>query len=197
MTDAIGSDTATTTTPEPTQAPAAAEAVQEVVEDLEVILPQPGEPLVLGQDSAKGEYRVLVNRLRTREFLALMRFLTAGVGPAIAEIDFAQDQAELTGELIALLVVGVSAADQEFVGFVQTIVQPVGTSDEEAARVREEMRNPSLDDMLLIAERLATQEAPDLRRLLGKVQSMWGNLSKVYAKHPIGGASGRSPRPST
>lgn len=196
MTDSIGSDTATK---EPTKAdaPAAAEVVAEVVEDLEVILPQPGEPLVLGQDSARGEYRVVVNRLRTREFLALMRFLTAGVGPAIAEIDFGQDQAELTGELIALLVVGVAEADQEFVAFVQAVVQPVGTSDEEQARVISEMRNPSLDDMLLIAERLAIQEAPDLQRLLGKVQSMWANLSKVYAKHPIGGSSARSPQRST
>lgn len=196
MTDSIGSDTATKE-PTETEAPAAAEVVAEVIEDLEVILPQPGEPLVLGQDSARGEYRVVVNRLRTREFLALMRFLTAGVGPAIAEIDFGQDQAELTGELIALLVVGVAEADQEFVGFVQAIVQPVGTSDEEQARVISEMRNPSLDDMLLIAERLAVQEAPDLQRLLGKVQAMWANLSKVYAKHPIGGSGARSPRRST
>lgn len=149
-------------------------------EDLEVIAPPPGDPFPIGAESPGGPVMVRVNRLRTVEFLALMRCLARGLGPGIAELDFTAEGEEQVGQVVGIMLTALPNASTEFMQFVQTVTVAVGKDDKK--RVADELANPSLDDMLAIVERVVENELPDLRELVGKAQAMWGRVSKMYAR---------------
>lgn len=151
--------------------------------DIEEIDPQPMDgPITIGAGRGDGGVKVHVNRLKTREFLALLRFLSKGLGPAVAELSFdMSDEEALAGEMIGTLIVALPEATDEFMAFVQAVVTPVGKDD--AARVKSEMDNPDIDDLMAIGERVIVQEIPDLKRLAGNAQAMWGRIRQVYQRH--------------
>jgi len=178
MTDTISDtptpDTAEATPPAPPSPPSES--------DLGEILPDPGAPFRIGAAAPDGGVMVQVNRLKTREFLALMKFLTAGLAPTLGDLDFSQDPEEMAGEMLGMLIIAVPNAADEFIDFVGAVTVPVGKSPEDAAKAKRELDNLDPDDLLEIAERVVTQEAPDIQRLMGKVQAMWGRMQKVYAR---------------
>lgn len=173
----------TTTSTDTKQEAAPKQGAAPARSDIEEIDPQPIDgPLTIGAGRGDGGVKVHVNRLKTREFLALLRFLSKGLGPAVAELSFTTDDEEaLAGEMIGTLIVALPEATDEFMLFVQAVVTPVGKDD--AARVKSEMDNPDIDDLMAIGERVITQEIPDLRRLAGNAQAMWGRIRQVYQRH--------------
>lgn len=196
----MSSDEATTTVtapaeevsaPAPDTAPPAASVLGTERSDIEEIDPQPLDaPVRIDVGAGDGGVLVQVNRLKTREFLALLRFLARGLGPAVTELDFGIDDPNTTdqdiiGSMTGTLIVALGEASDEFLMFVQAVVAPVGKDDR--GRVAQAMANPEIDDFLVIAERVILQELPDLRRLLGNAQAMWSKIQKAYQKHPIAG----------
>lgn len=152
--------------------------------DLEVIAPEPGGVITIGRNSPEGPVDVRVNRLRTIEFLALMRALAAGAGPALAEMDFSDDNEEAIGQIVALCLMAIPEAGTLFVDFIDKVTVPaVPTTDGKAReRVHREVRNPELEDTLAIIEMVAIQEIDDIQGLVGKAQAMWGRLVTMYQK---------------
>lgn len=164
--------------------PAEAETPKKEEKDLEAILPQPGEPFEIGAASGS-PVLVRVNRLKTREFLALMRAITRGVGPGLSHLTLAGSEDEQVAEMLGIVVMAIPEAGDDFVEFVQTVTVAVGKDD--AQRVQQELRNPEIDDTLRIIEQVVTQEIDDLQALLGKVQSMWTRMVTMYQKRSSGG----------
>jgi hypothetical protein len=162
----------------------AAPPAPEAESDLGEIAPEPGGVVTIGGHSPEGPIDVRVNRLRTIEFLALMRALVAGAGPAVAEMDFSSDREEAVGEIVALCLMAIPEAGVLFVDFIDKVTVPaVPTTDGKAReRVHRETRNPELEDTLAILEMVAIQEVDDIQGLVGKAQSMWGRLVKMYQK---------------
>lgn len=154
----------------------------EKVPDLEAIAPEPGAVLVIGAQSPKGGVEVRVNRLRTIEFLSLMRAVARGAGPGLATLDFSDDQNEMMGEILAIFLMAIPEAGDLFLDFVRKVTVPaVETKDgKNRARVDEELQNPELEDLLSILEMVALQEMDDIKGLVGKAQGMWTHLSASY-----------------
>ena len=150
------------------------------VEDLGEIAPPPGEPFPIGSGAPEGPILVRVNRLRTIELLMLLRALSAGVGPALAEIDFTDDTEENVGLMVGLIITGMGEAGPQVMDFLRAVVKPVGKDDK--ARVSKEMVNPDIEDTLEIVERIVAQEMPDFERLLGKAQTMFERMQTTYRR---------------
>lgn len=150
------------------------------VEDLGEIAPPPGDPFPIGAESPEGAVLVRVNRLRTIELLMLLRALSAGVGPALAEVDFTDDTDENVGLMVGLIITGMGEAGPQVMDFLRAVVKPVGKDDK--ARVSKEMVNPDIEDTLEIVERIVAQEMPDFERLLGKAQTMFERMQTTYRR---------------
>lgn len=145
----------------------------DAVEDLEAIVPEPGGTVTVGGVVAR------VNRLKTREFLALLRVLTRSFGDGLAKIQLTlDDEEELKSEMLGMMVVAIPEAIDEFVAFVQVVCKPLDPKDTKA--LRDELDNPEIDEMMEIAEMVVIQEIDDLRALAGKAQSMWSRIQGVY-----------------
>lgn len=141
--------------------------------DIEAILPDPIRLNVNGQPCR-------VNRLKTREFLSLMRVLTAGLGPALGQVRLDFDNAEtIARDMSALMLLAVPNATQEFSVFLASIVEPLDPG-EKGAVAKYLHDNPDLDVMIDVFEAMATQEKDDLAHLMGKARSMWSRVSDLY-----------------
>ena len=140
--------------------------------DLEVILPVGGIVVVEGIEAR-------VRRLKSREFLSLIRVVTTGMGPAIGQISLSPDDPEaLQGELIGLFLVAVPNAIDEFAEFLMSIVEAVKPSEQ--GRVVKEMVNPDAEVLLDILTVLAEQEKDDLSMLAGKARAAIARIQTVY-----------------
>lgn len=140
--------------------------------DLEVILPVGGIVEVAGIEAR-------VRRLKSREFLSLIRVVTTGMGPAIGKISLTPDDPEaLQGELIGLFLVAVPNAIDEFAEFLMSIVEAVKPSEQ--SKLVKEMVNPEADVLLDILTVLAEQEKDDLSMLAGKARAAIARIQTVY-----------------
>lgn len=153
-----------------------AKQTPEKTPDMEVILPTPTDFEVEG-------IPVVVNRLRSREFLTLMRVLTKGLGPGIANIRFnGDDPDEMKGQFIGLFVLAIPAAIDEFGQFLLTIVQPKDGAQRGA--LTKAMQNPEFDVLIDVITIVLEQEKDDLFSLVGKARAA---LSKIQSLYSVGG----------
>lgn len=150
-----------------------AEVPDEKQPDLEVIVPEPGRVVIDGIDCQ-------IRRLKTREFLLLMRVITKGLGSGLSavSIDFT-DEESVGRDLAALMVLALPNAFEEFVEFLQAIVEPVDPR-KNAALAKAIGDNPDVDVLLDVFEVMAVQEKDDLAALAGKAQAMWSRVVQVY-----------------
>lgn len=142
-------------------------------DDIEVILPIPGEVTING-------LACTVRRLKTREFLALLRVVTSGLGPALGEVDIDFTDGESFGrDMSALMLLAIPNAVDEFALFLTQIVEPKdkGRAGEVSAYLAD---NPDLDVLLDVFEKVAEQEKDDLAVLAGKTQAIWKRLGNLY-----------------
>jgi hypothetical protein len=139
--------------------------VQDSIEtpDLDVILPQGGLTTV-------GGFKVRVRRLKTREFLALMRVITNGLGPGLGGMKLdTDDQEQMKADLVALVVTALPNAAEEFVEFLNVVIEPESTG--ERAGVALAMQNPDPMEALDLIGVVVEQEIPDLAVLAGKARA--------------------------
>lgn len=144
--------------------------------DLEAILPEATELLVEGIPAA-------VRRLKAKEFFALLRVLTNGMGPGIANVDFSKDRDEMAGQFVGLLLSAVPNAAEEFTQFLTLVVE--AKDPKQNAALQKCMANPELETMIDVLTVVAEQEAPDLQSLVGKAQAALKKIQSVY-QTPIG-----------
>lgn len=146
------------------------------VPDLELILPDPGEMKVSGID-------VLIRRLRTREFLALIKILTHGLAGGLADIKIdTKDPEQMQANLVGMFAMALPEAVDEFVQFVFTITDPKVETDR--ARLAIELQNPDPGEVLDLLGIVAIQEKDDLAALAGKVQAWIAKIQKAYRPTP-------------
>ena len=151
-----------------------AETAVEPLADLDAIDPVGTEITVAGA-------ACVVNRLKAREFLALVRVLTVGLGDGLRAVSgsLSMDDEEALGqELLALLLLAIPEAGEEFLAFVRTIVTP--KDPRQTSEVLAALENPELDVMIEVAEKVVMQEAEDLQGLAGKAQAAWTRIASLY-----------------
>jgi len=158
--------------------------------ELDRIDPQPSE-VKLSTD-----FTVDVVRMQTRQFFRLLRVLTHGAGPALtqAQLNFGGDPGEFGQKLLMLVVMSIPDAEQEAIGFLQSMCRPTGLTERpdgqltkqenEAnqarwARFTEELHNPALEDTLDLIEVIIRREAPELQALGKKLRRVMDLFQKT------------------
>lgn len=128
-------------------------------------------------------------RLRTRQFFRLLRVLTHGAGPAMVQsgLDFRAEPEQFTQKLLMLVVMSIPDAEQEAIGFLQSMMRPAGlidrpesqltkqqTADNKALfeQFNKDLFNPELEDTIDLIEAIVRQEAPELQALGKRLQKM-------------------------
>lgn len=162
--------------PTDTTIPAQPVPAEESKPDIEVILATPTDLQVEGIPA-------VVKRLKSREFFALLRVLTNGLGSSIHlfKLD-TRNPSALQAEIVAMAVMAIPNAFDDFVDFVQHIVDakdPKRTQDLKAL-----LDNPEIDVILDVITVLAEQEKDDIVALGGKAKAALTRIQSVYA--PIG-----------
>jgi hypothetical protein len=144
----------------------------EKLEDLTAILPE-NEGIVVVDG-----IRARVKRLKSREFLSLIRVLTIGLGPNVGQFKFEGDEDEVKGQVLAMFLMAIPEAIDEFGEFLFKIVEPVDKS--EAGQLSKAMQNPDVDVLLDVLTLVATQEVNDFRSLVGKGKAALMKIQSVY-----------------
>jgi hypothetical protein len=135
-------------------------------EDIERLLPGPGEPFALEDGTM-----VIANELRLKEFLQLLKIVTRGAAIALGEVRLNTNDADFAQSLISLFIFAIPEAEDEAADFLRMMVRPAGPfpgKDEETAaknHLNDLMENPDLEDMFSIIEIVITNDGKDLRRL--------------------------------
>lgn len=135
-------------------------------------------------------YEVEIQRLKTRQFFRLLKVLTRGVGPAVVQsgLDFSKDPEAFGQSLLAMTLMAIPEAEQQFIEFLTSMCSPVDlhvargrarlskqeSEDNQNAlqEMLEELNNPELDDLLDLAEAIVKQEAPEIQALGKRVASL-------------------------
>jgi hypothetical protein len=139
--------------------------------DLEAIVTTPG---VIEVDGIPARVR----RLKSKEFLGLIRVLTLGLGPNIQHVKLEGDKDEVTGQVIAMFMMAIPEAVEEFGQFMFKIVEPV--DPKQAVQLARAMDNPEIDTLLDLITTVAEQEAPDFASLVGKAKAALTRIQSVY-----------------
>ncbi len=135
-------------------------------------------------------YEVGIQRLKTRQFFRLLKVLTRGVGPAVVQsgLDFSKDPEAFGQSLLAMTLMAIPEAEQQFIEFLTSMCTPVDLH-EASGRARlskqqvednqtavndmvDELNNPELDDLLDLAEAIVRREAPEIQALGKRVASL-------------------------
>jgi len=121
-----------------------------------------------------------VDRLRTRALISLLKILTRGASAVLGDLSFSADTTadEFTGQLLAAILFAVPEAENETVEFVNRMVSPAGiktgnqlSKEDQAAntalvdRLRSELDDPELDDLLTIVSEIVRVESPHILAL--------------------------------
>lgn len=145
-------------------------------DDLDTILPVGGTFEVDGIPA-------VVNRLKAREFLSLMRVLTQGLGAGAQEIIGSMkfdsdDKDQMAGQIIGLFVLAIPNAIEQFGDFLLSVVTPKDPADRGKLMVA--MQNPEIEVLLDVFTLIAEQEKDDLASLVGKAKAAVARISSVY-----------------
>ncbi len=159
-------------------------------------------------------YEVGIQRLKTRQFFRLLKVLTRGVGPAVVQsgLDFGQDQEGFGRNLLAMTLMAIPEAEQQFIEFLQSMCTPPGlheahggtrltkqqAEDNQAAvtEMFEELNNPELGDLMDLAEAIVRQEAPEIQALGKRVASLLELAKKTGQLGDKSSKESSSPEPS-
>lgn len=156
-------------------------------DDIDTIV---GDPSVLHLEGA--DVDILIERLRTRQFFKLLKILTVGAGPMLAELQVSSDssQEELANNLVALLIVSVPEAEDEVLDFIRSMVAPVDlispekTKGDRAANVEkytelyQKLENPELEDTLDILIKVIKDESPNMLALGKRLAALLPSAAK-------------------
>lgn len=179
----------------------------DAIEEITRLDPQPSEVFTLSTGT-----EVRVRPLRTRQFFRLMRILTRGGAPMLAEVDLDFDDPESFGpQLLAVIAFAIPEAEDEAVDFIKSMLEPADLigdrkADKAAlAALEEEVDNPDLDDLVSVLEVIIRREAEDLRALGNRLGVIFRATQKATKTPPTPttkndqkiDSSEASPEPST
>lgn len=142
-----------------------------MADEAEIILPDSDGTVTLTEG-----YKVVVNRLRLREFLALMKVVTRGASPIMATVslDAGAGAAEFAKNFLSLLLFAIPEAEDEIVDFLRLIVTPdAGDDPETVLAIDTAMQNPEIEDVVIILEKLVSQEADSVQSLGKRLVSLF------------------------
>lgn len=143
-------------------------------DDLDLILPEGG---IVEIDGIKAR----VKRLKTYEFLGLMRVITNGLGPSLGQHEWdTSDEEQLKADLVAMVITAMPNAAEEFIVFLRSVLEPV--DPDQAAALALAMRNPDPIDSIDVIGVLVDQEAPDLSVLAGKARAWISKIQKTMRR---------------
>lgn len=149
----------------------------DIADEAETILPESD-----GSVELLDGFRVTVNRLRLREFLALMKVVTRGASPLMASIqlDSAEDTTTFAKNFLGLLMFAIPEAEDEIIDFVRMIVVPqAGSNPDTLLAIDVAMANPDLEDVVIILEKLVEQEASSVQSLGKRLASLFSLARKL------------------
>lgn len=144
------------------------------VPDIDVILLPTPETLEIDGIPAK------VNRLKSREFLTLIRVMTKGLGPGIRDVRFTGSEEEMGVQMTALLILAIPSAIDEFGQFLLSVVDAKDPSDR--GRLHDAMVNPDIEVLLNVITILVEQEKDDFASLVGKARAALAKIQGLYSK---------------
>jgi hypothetical protein len=185
--------------------------------EIDRIAPDPGEPFPI----ANG-HRYRLQRLRTRQFMRLLRVLTAGAGPMLVQEAFQFASAGKTPEqreaeakafaerFLTLLMLSIPEAEDQTLAFIKSMILPEEFVDEanltDAQRQRNsdllvqqeaDWHNPEIEDTVAAAERIVRQEAKDLYELGNRLGRMWNVARKTGQTKDLENAVASAGKPAT
>ncbi len=161
-----------------------------LVEELEIIQSDPTEPFALSNG-----VQVVVQRIRVRETLILLKILTRGAGDVLAQMRFNlnMDPDEFVGIFLGSVLFSIPESEDETVEFLNRIVKPKHYIDKPTTpqeleanatmtmQIAETLDNPELDDFVEIMERLIRIEGPHIlalgKRIAALLQAQGLNLA--------------------
>jgi len=149
---------------------------REHVDELEALMPDGASITVAGVECR-------VRRIRTRELLRLIRIMTEGLGGRLALLDFgsAESDEDLASKVVAALVSAIPYAEDELIGFVQTVVEPRSSDVSDVKLVASELQNPDVGTLVRVLTAVVEQEADEWVRL-GKDVAAWWRTSMISAR---------------
>lgn len=171
--------TARPTAPDPTHD--AVEPDEETVADIDTIVPDK-PPLVIDGVQCR------IRPMKTREFLALMKVLTSGLGGALAQVRIdLTSQETVARDMAALLMLAIPNATEEFMVFLTAVCEPVSDDPKVKAQVARYFHDdPDLDVMMVVFEYVIEANKDDLPALAGKAQAMWTRIAPMFQSKTIG-----------
>lgn len=125
-------------------------------------------------------FEVKVERLRTRATMSLLKILTRGAGAILSEIKVGADMdpVEFAGQLAGAVVLSIPEAEDETIEFINRMVSPAKLKEGKRLteadlihnakldeQLREELDDPSLEDLETILYEIITNEAPHILAL--------------------------------
>jgi hypothetical protein len=145
--------------------------VSKEVPDLDVIVPEHGELLVEGIPA-------VVKRLKSKEFLSLIRVLTVGLGAGIGDIDLSGNEEEVKNKMTGLFILAIPEAVEEFGAFLFSVVD--AKNPHERNDLRKAMDNPEIEVMLDVLTLVILQEKDDFASLVGKAKASLSKIQSLY-----------------
>lgn len=137
-------------------------------------------------------FEIEYEELRARQFFKMLRILTRGAGPLMAEypIDFNASGEELGQQLVVLLVMAIPEAEDEAIEFLKSMTKPAGLENarDDAARKRNidkynqldiELDNPELEDLIDVITDIVQRESADLSGLGKRLRSLFSLAQKT------------------
>lgn len=170
-------------------------------------------------------FELEIQRLKTRQMFRLLKVLTHGAGPLVQQqLDFGDTAEDFGRKLLALVIISVPDAENEFIDFLVSMTKPKGLIEgkgrklnkqeqEDNAtlwrRYEEELGNPDPMDLLDVVDVIITQEAPELQALGKRIAALTEAFRKSGAADQastppgpqelaeMGNSRETSPEPST
>ena len=138
------------------------------------------EPLPLTLASG---LEIKVERLRLRAMLSLLKILTRGASSAMESIVVTADTApeQFGGAFLAAVILAIPEAEEETIEFLNRMVTTASGTPEDEDRLRAEMGDPELSDMVTILEQVITVETPHVmalgKQLAVLIKAQWTSIS--------------------
>lgn len=146
--------------------------------DIQTVLSEPTEVILLSGRA------VLVQRLKTRQLMKLMKILTRGAGQLLGEMSFGGDDDDSLAQLAGAVIFSIPEAEDETIEFVRSMVLPAGLIDPQRTKtdaahnaelletLAHEFDNPELEDLLSVVEAVVVAETPHLKALGKRLAAM-------------------------
>lgn len=134
-----------------------------------------------------------IEKLRTRQLFKFLKILTVGAGPALAELSISADTdpAELTQQLLMVLLISVPEAEDEVIAFIHSMLRPDGLIDPERSsndrkaniekytELYTDLVNPLPQDSMAILVQVVKNEAPNLVALGKQIAALIPTVSSA------------------